>query len=89
MKFIRIITALVGILTCFQLSAQNLTKEIVEKALEDNYKIAIPGLCKDYPNSKYIIPEKKKIENIRFLIIFYQKLNYILKLLSFFYNLNF
>ena len=31
-----------------------------------------------------IIPEKKKIENRKFLIINYQKLNYLMVLLSFF-----
>lgn len=82
--------ALVGVLACFQLSAQNLTKEMVEKALDDSYKVAIPGLCKDLPNSRFIIPTKdidytfeyneetKKVEVIRKeKIVYYTFNNYI------------
>ncbi len=79
--------ALVGFLACFQLGAQNLTKEMIEKALDDSYKVAIPGLCKDLPNSRFIIPTKdidytfeyneetKKVEVIRKEKIVYYTFN--------------
>ncbi len=60
MLSIKIWGALIFFLTCIQLGAQNLTKEMIESALENNeYERAIPGLCKDYPNSRYIMPTKE------------------------------